>query len=74
MSLVCVRKTLTIVRHLPSVLPTCHWRIVSVHRTSLKRLHNVLVAIINVSGRPQNALSDALALANRSQNGQVQLG
>ena len=44
MRLVCVRKTLTIVRHLTSVLPACHWRIVSVHRTSSKRLYNVLVA------------------------------
>ena len=32
----------------------------------------MLVAIINVCGRPQNALSEAMALANRSQNVQVQ--
>ena len=67
MRLVCVRKTWqSFVIYL-----ACYQRVIGALSASTERLQN---DCITSWWRPHNALSDALALANRSQNVQVQLG
>lgn len=59
--LVCIHKRwYWFVLYLAYVIQVCQWLIASVPKTPLKRLYSVFVAIINVCGRPQNKLSEAI--------------